>query len=74
MYGLITNVKNNLKNIAFTLAVPLKAIMHMAGQRRRGGAAGPWPCGYCVFIILHAGPKGLHCLGRIGNVSKGQSS
>lgn len=28
------------------------------------GPAGPWPRGYCVFIIIHTGLGGQHCLGR----------
>lgn len=28
------------------------------------GSAGPWLCGYCIFIIIHTGLDGQHCLGR----------
>lgn len=27
------------------------------------GPAGPWLHGYCVFIIIHIGLRGQHCLG-----------
>lgn len=68
--------KKNLLILPFTLCLrrgwlrysPNWLCLNMAGTSPKQvwwekGPAGPWLHGYCVFIIIHIGLRGQHCLG-----------